>query len=576
MTTPAPPVTDHDDFERQLPRAAQAREGPHPRGRRDRRGPAPAAHDRGAARHHRHRPRRPDPVRRRSRGATSWSLQPHVLRRAAMGVAVRGLHQELLNMGTPPTRPTSTPTGSPSPSSATSRRSRHSATSWLHGALVAKRPPRRPHRGPRRPDRLLPAAGGQDLPDLLDDRPGDEVMSPSFGLLDMTAYGRREEWEDPARGVAAFPTHSFLRTDEHGAPMGPRDGGRPVPQWTRPGVTGPAHQPGSTATEAPPTTTADRPMPGGQGTASAGSAHLRSCAMTSTGTGTVEISANGLTFRARVAGPRDGRVVLLLHGFPQTSRCWAAQLDALAAAGHRAVAVDQRGFSPGARPADPAAYAMAHLVDDVLGIIDVLGTDQVDLVGHDFGGAVAWTVAGHHPGRSARSPSPRRPTPGVRPCLPGAGPSGRAGGDGGRPPTRTSVRATYAPSARPHGVRSKVSYWPTAPPRSARPTPASPTPRSPPTSRTCPPPASSPPRSTGTGRCRPRPARGPTLPRPHALRLERRRPLHRPRRRRGHRAPRHRPLRLRRPRRRQPLDPRTGRPHLHLPPPHPPRRHALR
>jgi pimeloyl-ACP methyl ester carboxylesterase len=121
--------------------------------------------------------------------------------------------------------------------------------------------------------------------------------------------------------------------------------------------------------------------------------------MTHTGMDTVEIAANGLTFRARVAGPEDGRVVLLLHGFPQTSRCWAAQLDDLAAAGHRAVAVDQRGYSPGARPDDPAAYAMAHLADDVLGIVEALDTDQVDLVGHDFGGSVAWTVAGHHPGK---------------------------------------------------------------------------------------------------------------------------------------------------------------------------------
>jgi len=121
--------------------------------------------------------------------------------------------------------------------------------------------------------------------------------------------------------------------------------------------------------------------------------------MTGTGTDTLEIDANGLTFRARVAGPEDGRVVLLLHGFPQTSRCWAAQLDALATAGYRAVAVDQRGYSPGARPDDPAAYAMDHLIDDVLGIVDALHADQVDLVGHDFGGSVAWTVAGHHPDR---------------------------------------------------------------------------------------------------------------------------------------------------------------------------------
>ena len=66
---------------------------------------------------------------------------------------------------------------------------------------------------------------------------GDEVMSPSFGLLDMTAYGRREEWEDSPEGWPQNPTHSVLRTDEHGAWSGPR-GGRPVPQWTRPGVTG--------------------------------------------------------------------------------------------------------------------------------------------------------------------------------------------------------------------------------------------------------------------------------------------------------------------------------------------------
>jgi pimeloyl-ACP methyl ester carboxylesterase len=121
--------------------------------------------------------------------------------------------------------------------------------------------------------------------------------------------------------------------------------------------------------------------------------------MTGTGTDTLEIDANGLTFRARVAGPEDGRVVLLLHGFPQTSRGWAAQLDALATAGYRAVAVDQRGYSPGARPDDPAAYAMDHLIDDVLGIVDALDAEQVDLVGHDFGGSVAWTVAGHHPDR---------------------------------------------------------------------------------------------------------------------------------------------------------------------------------
>jgi predicted dithiol-disulfide oxidoreductase (DUF899 family) len=68
---------------------------------------------------------------------------------------------------------------------------------------------------------------------------GDEVMNgAAHALLDMTVYGRREQWEDSPDGWPQYPTHSFLRTDEDGAPMGPRSGGRPVPQWTRPGVAG--------------------------------------------------------------------------------------------------------------------------------------------------------------------------------------------------------------------------------------------------------------------------------------------------------------------------------------------------
>jgi pimeloyl-ACP methyl ester carboxylesterase len=110
-------------------------------------------------------------------------------------------------------------------------------------------------------------------------------------------------------------------------------------------------------------------------------------------------TADGLVFSARTAGPDDGRTVVLLHGFPQTSRCWSAQLDALAQAGHRAVAFDQRGYSPGARPDDVAAYKPEALVGDVIGVADALGVDRFDLVGHDFGGMVAWMVAGHHPDR---------------------------------------------------------------------------------------------------------------------------------------------------------------------------------
>jgi predicted dithiol-disulfide oxidoreductase (DUF899 family) len=66
---------------------------------------------------------------------------------------------------------------------------------------------------------------------------GDEVLSPSFALLDRTVYGRREVWEDSPEGWPQNPTHSVLRTDEHGAFKWRGEGSRPVPQWTRPGVT---------------------------------------------------------------------------------------------------------------------------------------------------------------------------------------------------------------------------------------------------------------------------------------------------------------------------------------------------
>jgi pimeloyl-ACP methyl ester carboxylesterase len=113
----------------------------------------------------------------------------------------------------------------------------------------------------------------------------------------------------------------------------------------------------------------------------------------------VELSAGGLVFRALEDGPADGRLVLLLHGFPQSAGEWRAQLGALAAAGYRAVAPDQRGYSPGARPAAVEAYGIDHLVADAVAICDELGADRVDAVGHDWGAIVAWALAARHPGR---------------------------------------------------------------------------------------------------------------------------------------------------------------------------------
>ena len=97
-------------------------------------------------------------------------------------------------------------------------------------------------------------------------------------------------------------------------------------------------------------------------------------------------------------GPATGELVLLLHGFPETSYEWREQLPTLAAAGYRAVAPDQRGYASGTRPTNVDTYKIDELASDALGFADTLGVDRFHLVGHDWGGAVAWHVAG---GRSA-------------------------------------------------------------------------------------------------------------------------------------------------------------------------------
>jgi pimeloyl-ACP methyl ester carboxylesterase len=124
---------------------------------------------------------------------------------------------------------------------------------------------------------------------------------------------------------------------------------------------------------------------------------------------------SGLTFTADVLGPAGGALVLLLHGFPESRHSWRAALPALAAAGYRAVAPDQRGYSPGARPdpADLSNYAFDRLVDDVIEIAAAAGYDgkRFHLVGHDWGGQVSWGVAGKHPERLASLTVLSRPHP---------------------------------------------------------------------------------------------------------------------------------------------------------------------
>ena len=113
----------------------------------------------------------------------------------------------------------------------------------------------------------------------------------------------------------------------------------------------------------------------------------------------LDIPVGELTFSARAAGPADGRLVLFLHGFPQSAHSWRHQLTALGQAGYRAVAFDQRGYSPGARPEGIDHYTLPHLIADVVAVADWLGGHRFDLVGHDWGGAVAWQTAGRYPDR---------------------------------------------------------------------------------------------------------------------------------------------------------------------------------
>ena len=106
-----------------------------------------------------------------------------------------------------------------------------------------------------------------------------------------------------------------------------------------------------------------------------------------------EIELNGLTFHVRTAGPARGELVILLHGFPESSYEWRKTMPALARAGYRVVAPDLRGYSPGARPLEVTQYNLLMFVSDVLALADHLRAPRFHLVGHDVGGLVAWGTA---------------------------------------------------------------------------------------------------------------------------------------------------------------------------------------
>ena len=125
--------------------------------------------------------------------------------------------------------------------------------------------------------------------------------------------------------------------------------------------------------------------------------------------------APALTFDALVAGPPGAPLVLLLHGFAESMHCWRAQVSALADMGYRAIAPSQRGYSPGARPdaKDPANYHIDRLIDDAMAMVAASGYGEArfHLVGHDWGGSIAWAIADRHAQRLASLTVLSRPHP---------------------------------------------------------------------------------------------------------------------------------------------------------------------
>ena len=117
----------------------------------------------------------------------------------------------------------------------------------------------------------------------------------------------------------------------------------------------------------------------------------------------MRIEVGGLSFSVVVDGPEDGPAVVLLHGWPDSSKVWRHQMPVLAEAGFRVVAPDLRGFGESDRPEGTAAYRAKLLCGDVVGILDALGVERATVVGHDWGAALAWLLASAFaPGRVER------------------------------------------------------------------------------------------------------------------------------------------------------------------------------
>jgi pimeloyl-ACP methyl ester carboxylesterase len=130
------------------------------------------------------------------------------------------------------------------------------------------------------------------------------------------------------------------------------------------------------------------------------------------------VETNGVQLRVTEAGDHGAPVVVLAHGFPELAYSWRHQIPALADAGYHVLAPDQRGYGGSSKPEAVDAYNVVELSADIVGLLDDVGAERAVLVGHDFGGVVAWNAPLLHPDRFAGVvglsvppvPRPRVPT----------------------------------------------------------------------------------------------------------------------------------------------------------------------
>jgi pimeloyl-ACP methyl ester carboxylesterase len=111
------------------------------------------------------------------------------------------------------------------------------------------------------------------------------------------------------------------------------------------------------------------------------------------------VETNGIRMHIAEAGPDDGPALVLCHGFPECWYSWRHQLRALGDAGYHVIAPDQRGYGTTDMPAGIDQYTQLHLVGDIIGLLDALGIERAGIVGHDWGGPVAWHTALLRPDR---------------------------------------------------------------------------------------------------------------------------------------------------------------------------------